>query len=96
MSAVVFALLHCMVVMFWRFLPAFCPGFMPVRDPAADEDEGQVLRSKKGAGLRLELPVWLSAWDSYALAAAALGQVCFVVPIFFSLLHDGVMSDGVC
>jgi hypothetical protein len=32
-------------------------------------------KDKRGAGRRLDVPLWMLAWDSYALAAAVLEQV---------------------
>lgn len=63
--------------MWGRFLPAYCPGFVQVLADTGMEQKSKEVRDgeRKSKGLRLELPYWLIAWDSYALASAALDQV---------------------
>lgn len=61
-----------------RFLPSFCPDFVKVSASPGLEDTGD--RKERPAGgrrkdFKLELPFWMAAWDSYAVAAAVLGQV---------------------
>jgi len=65
-----------------RFLPSFCPEFLPV----SSEGEGE--STEKKAGKRLEVPLWLMAWDNYSLAAAALDQVCFSLHEWACLHHS--------
>ena len=63
-----------------RFLPAFCPEYIRVAPEAEREP-----RRGEGNSRRLDLPMWLLAWDSYALAGAALDQVGRSLLMFFSL-----------
>ena len=56
-----------------RFAPPFCPDFVPVQADG-EKNEG----SRKEFTRRVEPTVWLIAWESYALGAAALGQVAHV------------------
>jgi hypothetical protein len=64
-----------------RFVPSFCPEFIAV---SLDVDANE----KKVYGKRLEPTVWLLAWDAYALAAVATGQVGTALSRFmFALLH---------
>ena len=65
-----------------RFLPSFCPEFLPVNS------EGEGESREKKAGKRLEVPLWLMAWDNYSLAAAALDQVCFSMHALACLHHS--------
>ena len=62
--------------MLWcRFLPNYCPGFEKVIEAkggvAMVDMEPNVLREVKR---RLELQLWLPAWDAYAIAGAILDQ----------------------
>ena len=53
-----------------RFVPVFCPELVKVTlDVEANE------KMDRTAKKRLDPTVWLLAWDAYALAAAATGQV---------------------
>ena len=54
-----------------RFLPAWCPDTIPV---LIDEETGRI-SSKDSGDKRIHPVQWSWAWDAYAMAAAALGQV---------------------
>ena len=61
-----------------RFLPTYCPEFRKV---ILDDSSGKLAlredtRERKEVERRLELPVWLMAWDTYAIGAAVLEQAC--------------------
>ena len=58
-----------------RFLPAFCPEHCPVSLEQEFLPVAADTKEKKANERRLEPTIWALAWDSYALAAAALGQV---------------------
>eukprot|EP00973_Karenia_brevis_P015618 2135788-Karenia_brevis.AAC.1 len=74
--------------MFVKFLPAFCLDYKMVckEDDSAKTELGELTQSLDGDAteeaqardkkkdLKFALPFWMLAWDSYAIAAAILGQ----------------------
>ena len=56
------------------------------------EEEGEQWTDPKAAARRLDLPMWLTAWDSYALAGVALDQV----RPSLSLVHAFFLLSAVC
>eukprot|EP00973_Karenia_brevis_P091852 12409470-Karenia_brevis.AAC.1 len=79
-----------------KFLPTCCPEFRAVEDDFEEEGDrqsvkdslvklleckGDSARDKKKTDYKLQLAYWMAAWDSYALAAAVLGQMKFETAI---------------
>ena len=58
-----------------RFLPAYCPDFVPVSLEAKMFDMRQVDERFPKKERRLEFAQWIMSWDNYSLAAAILKQV---------------------
>ena len=57
----------------FRFVPPFCPDFVPVK---LDDERSE--GGRKEFTRRVEPTIWLIAWESYALGAAVLDQVVHV------------------
>ena len=78
----------CGLRVFGRFLPNFCPGVEKVVEATCgmamvDTDP----HAGKGFKRRLELQLWLPAWDAYSLAGAILKQF----PYQNAVLHKRVV-----
>ena len=99
---------HC-VLYCCRFLPAFCPDYKAVEtDHEEAGDKEQVRESlvkllgtkdaapdkPKKSEYKLQLPFWLAAWDSYALAAAVLGQMQYKAALQHKLVVQEVAADA--
>ena len=76
-SVCTFVIVEYSVASCGRFLPGYCPGFVPVSPEAGAGfmEKEMSDRDKKKNNLRLDFPFWLVAWDGYSVAAAALEQV---------------------
>ena len=69
-----------------EFLPAACAEYQPVW---LDSDGTASESGKIKSNSRLDFAWWLLAWDRYALAAAATGQMSFAL----AMQHKAIVAD---
>eukprot|EP00973_Karenia_brevis_P027297 3763641-Karenia_brevis.AAC.1 len=92
-----------------KFLPAFCPDYKVVctEDDSANTGLGKLTRlldgdakeetqaKDKKKDLKLSLPFWMLAWDSYAIAAAILGQLTYSAAVKHKLVVAEIATEAV-